>query len=316
MNAHVDDLEHGLPLPARLRAVADELRDRLGGHVPRCDEQRAGSSLWAPFGFVPLLVSERGIRGLLAPRGAVPTDAERMPVAWWDAARAQLSPLAGSLEAYLAVVRDGIRYDRPLDAASAERARELDPGAVPPLIAVAGGLLEEGRLPEAERLLVLAAERAPWWMAPCFVLTGLHRLEGREDAAAAWCAEALRRRWDATGAGGSSLVPRLAKEPRRLLRGAVGFLRRREALVPGLAFDPAWRVVREAADPLSPQAHAAAAVELARTGRLGEAAARWEWLALAHGSLEAAWRAEHAYSTLGWPLHRSHSRLLRLASAR
>lgn len=311
-----DELREGLELPARLREVAEELHERLGGHVPRNDEQRAGSALWAPFGFVPLLVAERGIRGLLAPRDLRPLRAETMSVAWWDAARGQLTPLGGSLEGYLAVVRAGIRYDRTLDGEAAARALELDEGSVQSLLVLAGRRLEADDLDGAEALLREAASRAPWWMAPCFVLIGLLRLRRRRAEAASWCAEALSRRWDATGAGLTGLVPRLAQEPRRLLRGAVSFLRREEARVPGLGFDPAWRLVRDAPDPLSPSAHAAAAFELARTGRLGEAAARWEWLALAHGSHEAAWRAESAYASLGWPLHRSHSRLLRLAVGR
>jgi hypothetical protein len=316
MKADDDELRDGLPLPERLRAVAEELQERLGGQVPHEDEQRAGSALWAPFGFVPLLVSERGIRGLLAPRDGRALRAETMSVAWWDAARGQLTPLGGSLDGYLAVVRAGIRYDAALSEAAARRARELDRGSVQALLALAGRRLDGGELEAAHALLREAAAEASWWMAPCFVLTGLLRLQRRAAEAAAWCAEALARRWDSTGAGATGFVPRLSQEPRRVLRSAVSYLRRNESLVPGLAFDPAWRLVRDARDPLSPSAHAAAALELARTGRLGEAAARWEWLVLAHGSHEAAWRAESAYAALGWPLHRSHSRLLRLAAGR
>ncbi len=314
-SAH-DTNAHALSLPAGLRDIALELADRLGGHVPEPGEQRSGSTLWAPFGFVPILVDDHGARGLHAAQESSAIEPERLPVAWWDAARGQLAPLGGSLESYLEVVRSGVRFDRPVGEEAARRALDLDPGAAPAAAALAGHLMDQGHAEAAEIELIRAAEAAPWWMAPCLLLTGLLRTQGRRREAAAWCAEALSRRWDATGAGRRGMVPRLGDEPRRLLRGAVSFLRRHEASVPGLRFDPSWRQLRDAADPLGAGAHEAAAAELAGTGRLSEAAARWEWLALAHGLTDAARKAEQAHATLGWPLHRSHSRLLRLTAVR
>lgn len=307
---------HVLSLPARLRSIAQELADRLGGHLPEAGEHRTGSTLWAPFGFVPILVDAHGARGLHAARGAGEMEVGRLPMAWWDAARGQLAPLGGSLESYLEVVRAGVRFDRPLSEASARLALELDPGAGPAAVALAGHALDDGRRDEAEAELVRAANANPWWMAPCLLLSGLLRIEGRRAEAASWCAEALSRRWDATGAGLRGMVPRLGDEPRRLLRGAVTFLKRHEDSVPGLCFDTSWRCIRDVGDPLDARAHQAAAIELAATGRLPEAAQRWEWLALAHGVAGAARRAEEAYAELSWPLHRSHSRLLRIVGAR
>jgi len=316
MDSAADNNTQALELPARLRGVASELANRLGGHVPGPGEQRAGSSLWAPFGFVPLLVDAHGARGLHTAQGADEIQAERLPVAWWDAARGQLAPLGGSLEAYLEVVRAGVRFDRDVTEDSARHALGLDPGAAPAAVALAGHWMDAGRRDEAEIELVRAAEAAPWWMAPCLLLTGLLCVQGRRAEASVWCAEALSRRWDATGAGLRGMVPRLGDEPRRLLRGAVAFLRRGEKHVPGLCFDGAWRPIRDAADPLDASAHEAAASELSRTGRLTEAAQRWEWLALAQGVTSAASKAEAAYTELGWSLHRSNSRLLRLVAAR
>jgi hypothetical protein len=303
-----------LGTPAGLREKAEELARLLGGHVPEDEERRAGSSRWAPFGFVPFLVDGHGARGLFAPRGDAVDPPESLPVAWWDAARGQLSPLAGRLDRYVEVVRAGIRYDRPITAGQAETALALDPEGAAAAVALAGCRLDEGRPEEARRLLERAADAASWWMAPCLLLAGVLRLQGRLPEAARWGALALGRRWDATGAGRRGLVPRLGPEPRRLLRSAVVFVRRQEAFVPGLCFDPAWRAIRDAEEPLSVLAHVRAARALAATGRRREAAARWEWLALASGVRRAAERAEEAYAELGWPLHHRHSRLLRLSA--
>jgi hypothetical protein len=316
MGSADESTPHALSLPARLRSVAGDLAERLGGHVPEPDDPRPGCTLWSPFGFVPMLVDDHGARGLHAAAGATGLTPEQLPVVWWDAMRGQLAPLGGTLEAYLEVVRSGVRLDRSLTEESARLALSIDPGAAPAAVALAGHHLDQGRREEAEVGLVRAANAASWWMAPCLLLTGLLRVEGRNAEAAAWCAEALSRRWDATGAGLRGMVPRLGDEPRRLLRGAVAFLRRHEKSVPGLRFDASWRCLRDAADPLDASAHEAAAAELAGTGRLAEAAQRWEWLALAHGVEGAARQAEEAYATLSWPLHRSHSRLLQLVAAR